>query len=74
MKVPESTMCLFIHVKFCSLGNPTETHLVFLSNPKENTHSSLYFSTHYEPYNMENNEKTKKDLHKYGMITVKTSR
>lgn len=30
---------LFIHVKFCSLGNPIETHLVFMSSPRENTHA-----------------------------------
>lgn len=39
MKAFASNIYSFIHVKFCSLGNPTETHLVFMSSPRENTHT-----------------------------------
>lgn len=37
MKAFTSNIYFFIHVKSCSLGNPTETHLVFMSNQRKNT-------------------------------------
>lgn len=70
MKAFTSKIYLFIHVKLCSLRNPTETHLVFMSNPRKNAHTVPGTSASTTNiYNMENNQKNKIISFKYGMIT-----
>lgn len=56
------------------MGNPAETHLVFMSNPRENNHTVPGTSASTTNiYNMENNQKSKIISYKYGMITQKMS-
>lgn len=66
---------LFIHSYKILFADPTETHLVFLSNPRENTHTVPDTSASTtNTYNMENNQKSKIISYKYRMFAHKMSK
>lgn len=73
MKAFTSNIYFFIHVKSCSLGNPTKTHLVFMSNQRKNAHS-VPSTAASAIGNRENSQKRKTTSYRYGMITEKMSK
>lgn len=73
MKAFTSNIYFFIHVKSCSLGNPTETHLVFRSNQRKNAHA-VPSTAASAIGNRENSQKRKTTSYRYGMITEKMSK